>query len=175
VNTPFTRVSLDELDRKGQLTGLSTAAAKALDDTGLVEVRPVAPGQWRLLPRGYVGAVRIDDLQVQVTPKEKVRLDRLLFLLGYAHDPGFRPEDVAGIEEPELWPALAESLARLTEAALAGGILQGYRTVEESLRTIRGRIRLGDQITRRPGLTVPIEVIYDDFTADGPPRESWRL
>ena len=166
MNTLCTRVSLDELDRQGVLTGLSAAAAAALADTGLVEVRPMAPGQWRLLPRGYVGAVRIDDLQVQVTPKEKVGLDRLLFLLGYARDPGFRPEDVAGIEEPDLWPALAESLARLTEAALAGGVLQGYRTVEESLRTIRGRIRLGDQITRRPGLTVPIEVTYDDFTTD---------
>ena len=129
-------------------------------------MRPAADGQWRLLPRGYVGAVRIDDLQVQVTPKEEVGLDRLLFLLGYAHDPGFRPEDVAGIEEPDLWPALAESLARLAEAALAGGVLQGYRTLEESLRTIRGRIRLGDQITRRPGRTVPMEVTYDDFTTD---------
>ena len=135
-------VSLDELDREGVLTSLSATAAAALAGTGLVEVRPAAPGQWRLLPRGYVGAVQIDDLQVQVTPKEKVGLDRLLFLLGYARDPGFRPEDVAGIEEPDLWPALAESLARLTEAALAGGVLQGYRTVEESLRTIRGRIRL---------------------------------
>jgi 5-methylcytosine-specific restriction enzyme subunit McrC len=31
-----------------------------------------------------VGAARIGDLQVQVTPKEKVGLSRLLFLLGYS-------------------------------------------------------------------------------------------
>lgn len=123
MNTSLTHVSLDELDREGVLTGLSATAAAALAGTGLVEVRPAALGQWRLLPRGYVGAVRIDDLQVQVRPKEKVGLDRLLFLLGYAHDPGFRPGDVTGIEELDLWPALAESLARLTEAAQACGIL----------------------------------------------------
>ena len=46
------------------------------------------------------------------------------------------------------------------------GVLQGYQTVDESLRTVRGRIRIGDQITRRPGLMVPIEVTYDEFTVD---------
>ena len=145
---------------------MGTAKAAALADTGLVEVRPAPHGQWRLLPCGYVGTVRVDDLQGQVTPKEKVGLDRLLFLLGYARNPGFRPEDVTGMDEPDLWPALAESLARLAEAALAGGILQGYRTVDESLRTIRGRIRIGDQISRRPGFMVPLEVTYDEFTTD---------
>ena len=149
-------------------------SAAALARTGLVEVRPEAPGQWRLLPSGYVGAVRAGDLQVQVTPKEKVGLDRLLFLLGYARDPGFRLEDVTGIDEPDLWPALAESLARLAERALTGGVLQGYRTVEESLRTIRGRIRIGDQIARRPGLMLPIEVTYDDFTTDIPENQILR-
>jgi 5-methylcytosine-specific restriction enzyme subunit McrC len=38
--------------------------------------------------------------------------------------------------------------------------------MEESLRTVRGRIRIGDQISRRPGLLVPLEVTYDEFTTD---------
>jgi 5-methylcytosine-specific restriction enzyme subunit McrC len=166
VTVQVNSISLDELDREGRLVEVSSDLAAALSSTGLVEVRPAADGRWRLLPRGYVGAVRAGDLQVRVTPKKKVGLDRLLFMLGYAQDPGFRPEDVSGLDEPDLWPALAESIARLTEAALAGGILQGYHTVEESLRTIRGRIRLGDQISRRPGLMMPMEVTYDEFSMD---------
>jgi 5-methylcytosine-specific restriction enzyme subunit McrC len=174
MSAQLTSITLDELDRQGALLDMSSTSAVALAGTGLVEVRPAAGGQWLLLPRGYVGAVRVDDLQVQVTPKEKVGVGRLLFLLGYARDPGFRPEDVTGIDEPDLWPALAESLTRLAEAALAGGVLQGYRTVEESLRAIRGRIRIGDQIARRPGLMVPIEVSYDDFTTDIPENQILR-
>lgn len=159
-------VVIDELDREGYLLDLTRDAAAALETTGLVEVRPEFGGRWRLMSNGKVGAVRIGDLQVQVTPKEKVGLTRLLFLLGYAVNPGFRPEDVFGAADDDLWPALAESLARLAERATARGVLQGYRTVEESLRTVRGRIRIGDQISRRPGQMVPIEVTYDDFTVD---------
>lgn len=160
------RVVLDELDREGRLVRLDQALAAALAGTGLVEVRPEGGGIWRLLPCGKVGAVSVPGLQVQVNPKEKVGLARLIFLLGYARDPGFRPEDVVGDEEPELWPALAESLARLVERALGRGVLQGYRTMDDALRTVRGRIRIGDQITRRPGQMVPLEVSFDEFTVD---------
>ncbi len=160
------RVVLDELDREGRLVRLDQAFAAALAGTGLVEVRPEGGGIWRLLPCGKVGAVSVPGLQVQVNPKEKVGLAKLIFLLGYARDPGFRPEDVVGDDEPELWPALAESLARLVERALGRGVLQGYRTMEDALRTVRGRIRIGDQISRRPGQMVPLEVSYDEFTVD---------
>jgi 5-methylcytosine-specific restriction enzyme subunit McrC len=174
VSAPLTSVTLDELDHQGQLVEMDTSKAAALAGTGLVEVRPAPHGQWRLLPRGNVGAVRVDDLQVQVKPKDKVGLDRLLFLLGYARNLRFRPEDVTGTDEPDLWPALAESLARLAEAALAGGILQGYRTVDESARIIRGRIRIGDQISQRPGFMVPMEITYDEFTTDIPENRILR-
>ena len=167
-------ITLDELDRTGQEVDLSEEAAAALSATGLVEVRPALRGRWLLLPAGKVGAVRIDDLQVQVTPKERVGLTRLLFLLGYAQDPGFRPEDVAAVDQPELWPALAESLARLAERATGGGVLQGYVTVEDALRSVRGRIRIGDQIARRPGFMVPVEVTYDELTVDIPENQILR-
>ena len=167
-------ITLDELDRTGQEVDLSEEAAAALSATGLVEVRPALHSRWLLLPAGKVGAVRIDDLQVQVTPKERVGLTRLLFLLGYAQDPGFRPEDVVAVDQPELWPALAESLARLAERATGGGVLQGYVTVEDALRSVRGRIRIGDQIARRPGFMVPVEVTYDEFTVDIPENQILR-
>lgn len=160
------RVVLDELDRAGQVVRLGQTIAAALAGTGLVEVRPEGGGVWRLLPCGKVGAVSVPGLQVQVNPKEKVGLSKLIFLLGYARDPGFRPEDVTGEDEPELWPALAESLARLVERALGRGVLQGYQTVEDALQTVRGRIRIGDQIARRPGQMVPLEVSFDEFTPD---------
>lgn len=160
------RVVLDELDRVGEVVQLAETAVESLRVTGLVEVRPERDGRWRLLPCGTVGAVAVDGFQVQVTPNQKVGLSRLLFLLGYARNPGLRPEVVTASEEPDLWPALGASLARTAEAALERGVMQGYQRVDNALRVVRGRIRIGDQLTRRPGLMVPLEVSYDEFTVD---------
>lgn len=163
---PADYVTFGELSQQGRHLLLDDSCAAALAATGLVQVRPEGAGRWHLLPNGKVGAVRIDNLQVQVTPKDGVGLTRLLFLLGYAANPGFRPEDATAASEPDLWAAIAESLARFAERATGRGVLQGYRTVEEAARTVRGRIRIGDQIARRPGLSVPLEVTYDEFTTD---------
>lgn len=159
-------VSLDELDREGVVRSLSHVEAAMLAGTKLVEVRPEGGQSWRLLPAGNVGATRIGDKQVQVMPKGRVGVAHLLFLLGYARNPGFREEDVLGVRDDDLWPALAESLARQTERALSHGVLQGYRTTDDSLRTVRGRIRIGDQLSLRRGLLLPLEVTYDEFTVD---------
>ena len=134
-------IRLDELDTVGAVAQLSTDEARALVATDLVEARPESPGSWRLLPNGRVGAVRVGDVQVEVRPKEKVGLAHLLFLLGYATDQGFRPELVHGEEDDDLWPALAHSLVQSVTRALSHGVVQGYRTTDEALRTIRGRIR----------------------------------
>lgn len=159
-------VRLDELDTVGHVVALSAMESAALAATELVEVRPEGTGVWRLLPRGRVGAVRVGDLQVEVRPKDRVGLSQLLFYLGYASNPGFRADDVMGERDAELWPALAYSLVQAVDRALARGVLQGYRTTEEALRLVRGRIRFDDQIRARPGMLVPIEVTHDEFTVD---------
>ena len=45
-------------------------------------------------------------------------------------------------------------------------LLHGYREEEDALQTVRGRIRLDDQMRRRPGFLLPVEVRYDEFTDD---------
>ena len=52
------------------------------------------------------------------------------------------------------------------DRALRPGLLHGYRTVEEALPVLRGRLRAGDQLTRRFGQMPPLEVVYDDFSVD---------
>jgi 5-methylcytosine-specific restriction enzyme subunit McrC len=158
------RVVLRELDPVGETTRLSDAEAAWLAGTGLVTVRMLGGDNWQLLPCGKVGAVRAGDLDVQVRPKTDIA--QVLFLLCYASDPGFRPEDVSGAPGGDLWHVVGESLARLCERALAPGNLQGYTTVDETLTLVRGRIRIGDQLARRPGLPLPLEVRYDDYVPD---------
>jgi len=145
---------------------LSEAQSRALHASRLVSVVSAGADSAVVQPSGRVGAVRVGDLQIEVWPKEKVRLAHLIFMLGYAADPGFRPEAVDAEAYDELWPALAESLARLCERALLGGVLQGYRTVEESSIVVRGRIRVADQLRRHPGQISPTEIAYDEYMTD---------
>lgn len=170
----MTSYVLGELDREGPVLPLSQTEVSALLSTKLVEPHPTQDGRWQLIPTGKVGVVRVGELQVQVDPKDKVHLAKLLFMLGYAKDPGFRPEDVSAAADPDLWPVIAETLTRFADRATGGGVLQGYRTIDEAMRTVRGRIRIGDQLSRRPGFMVPLEVTYDEFTADIPENQILR-
>ena len=158
-------ICIGELDQ-GATEGLPDDVAAGLAASGLVRVEPRGSGFWQLIPAGLVGAVEIQDVLLEVRPKDKVGVSQLLFLLGYARNPGFRPDDVAASSALDLWSALAESLARLGERALANGVLHGYVRVDEGLRTVRGRIRITDQLSRRPGMLLPLEVSYDDHTVD---------
>ena len=58
----------------------------------------------------------------------------------------------------DLWPALAESLSPAGRTALAQGVLQGYRRVDDALPPSAGASAIGDQIARRSGLPIPLEV-----------------
>jgi 5-methylcytosine-specific restriction enzyme subunit McrC len=158
-------VVLDELSN-GIVDRLDAASAAFLNSSGLAKASPMGMGLYRIEPVGKVGSVRTSTVQLDVRPKDRLGLSRLLFLLGYAGEQGFRHDSVAAVEDRELWSALAESLAQLAERALGRGVLQGYLNVDESLRTVKGRIRISDQISRRPGMLVPLEVSYDEFTED---------
>jgi 5-methylcytosine-specific restriction enzyme subunit McrC len=166
-------IVLDELSG-GTVEKLDAESAAFLNSSGLAKATPMGMGLFRIEPVGMVGSVRTPRVQLDVRPKDRLGLGRLLFLLSYAGDQGFRDDTVAADEDAELWSALAASLVQLAERALQRGVLQGYVTVDESLRTVKGRIRISDQISRRPGMLVPLEVSYDEFTEDIPENRILR-
>lgn len=145
---------------------LSPETGAALASCGLVTAVPsVVPGWWLIGPDGKVGVARVAGIELWVTPK--LDIQRLFFLLGYALDgKGWRDEDLELAEAPDLFSALAEAFARQADRALQQGLIQGYRVVEEALPVLRGRLREGEQMRRRFGLAVPIEVRYDDYSID---------
>lgn len=145
---------------------LSNAEAEAIDSAELAVVTR-APGSeaWLIAAGTKIGVVRVGQLQITIQPK--IRIDRLVFLMGYATKPKFwRNHSVLLDVESDLPEALAHAFARLASKAVEQGLLQGYKTVDESLPVLRGRIRVRDQISRRYGAGLPLEVTYDDFTVD---------
>ncbi len=138
------------------MTDLGLAVVTRTFDDGLFDV---AAGR-------KIGAVNIGERQLVIRPKI-TDLNRLLFLLGYAQNPQIWRDDAVQLEAADdLLPAVAEPFARLAGRAVEQGLLQGYRTITDTLPVLRGRILAGEQMNRLYGLAVPIAVEYDDFTVD---------
>ncbi|OIV37881.1 restriction endonuclease [Mangrovactinospora gilvigrisea] len=150
------------------LVPLDPDTGRRLIDSRAVDARPVPgdPVLWEVRALDRVGVARFGDIELRIAPKLPIR--RLFFLLSFRLDPaGWR--DGAAVEvdaAAELLPAMAQLFERQAERALRQGLLQGYRRTEDSLPVLRGRLREHDQLRLRPGVPVPLEVGYDEFTAD---------
>ena len=132
-----------------------------------VDVSPTAdPDRAYLLkPSSYVGAVNVGDLSVIVRPK--ISVDRVMFLITYAMDPKhWREESIELAPDDDMLEAVALAFVHRTQRTVRRGLLRGYRREEDALNTVRGQIRFADQIGRRYGLPLPIEVAYDEYTED---------
>jgi len=146
---------------------LSTAEVAALQRLAGATVVPSMsqPGSFDVSPGSTVGVLTVDERRIVLEPK--VPIDRVLFLLSYALDP-VRWQDLMTTygTAPDLPEAMAAALASAVRDALRPGLLQGYRHVEETAQTVRGRIRFSEQLRRHHGRSFPVEIGYDDFTAD---------
>lgn len=140
-------------------------AVATIVKAGWISVSPVTPpNRWLLTPGAKVGVLSGDGWELHVGPR--LAIPRLLFLLAYSVDAGWGSRPAHFGEENDLMDAVASGFAALTDEALRAGLIRGYVRVDEAERTIRGRIRFGDQIARSAGLPLPVEVTYDDFTAN---------
>ena len=145
---------------------LPAGLAAEVKQSSLVDVRLIAaPDRWELVSDSSVGVVVGSDWELRVEPK--IEIPQLLFLVAYAHSQDGWRDLMAGFgRESQLLDAVASGFAVHCERAIESGLLRGYVHYEESRPDLRGRIRFADQIARNPGLPLPLEVSYDDFTAD---------
>ena len=130
-------------------------------------VQPVTgrEGAYQVRPGSTVGAIEVGDLSVLIGPK--IGIPQLLSLACYAMSK-FKPQrqQFDYPREYAMPDVLALALASAARRAFSRGLLHGYVVEEEALQTIRGRIRFAEQIRRRFGIAVPVEVRYDGFTED---------
>ena len=144
---------------------LSIAERDALSN--IVTITPVA-GQadtYYLTPGSTVGALELGDLSVSIRPK--LDISRVLFLASYAMG-AFELQDrrFPFTDAETLVEALVPAFVSAARQAFGRGLLHGYRTQEESLYTVRGRIVVSEQVRRRFDIPLPVETRYDEFTDD---------
>ena len=163
------KLDLREYEQSSPYTLSATERDALRDAVRTLTIEPVAGEHttYHITPSSWVGAIEIGDLSVHIRPK--IGIPQLLSLACYAMGV-YRSQDkrMFDFQEEAETPAdtLALALAAAARRAFARGLLHGYRTEEEALYAVRGRIRFDEQIRRRFGIAMPLEVRYDEFTDD---------
>ena len=125
---------------------------------------------YELTAGSRIGNVVVGDLSIRIQPK--IRIDRVLFLLSYALNPAQWMSDPFDFQvDDSLIESVIPGFVSHLRQAFRPGVLQGYRTEEDALTTVRGRIRFEDQARKRYGIAPPIEVRFDEFTEDVPENQ----
>ena len=161
------RIDLREYEESEphRLSGAERDALKEVLPSVAIQPATGKDGEYRLTPGSTVGAVEAGELSVLIEPK--IGIPKLLSLACYAQSK-FKPRgELFDFRREDALPdVLARALSAAARRAFSRGLLHGYRTEEEALYTVRGRIRFAEQIRRRFGVPVPVEVRYDEFTDD---------
>ncbi|MFH1465055.1 MAG: restriction endonuclease [Pseudomonadota bacterium] len=155
--------------------GLTAVHATALARSKALDVTPSlsTPGAWDLKAHQHVGIVQCGDIEVRIRPK--VGVSRLLWLAALAEvDEGWSDREADLDKAEELVTAMAAAFLFQAERALRDGVMHGYLHREEALFVLRGRLRVAEQVGRRFGFPLPVEVAWDDFTADVPENRLLR-
>jgi 5-methylcytosine-specific restriction enzyme subunit McrC len=131
---------------------------------------PGETGTYDITPGSTVGVANLAGIEVRIRPKIDVK--RLMFILSYAMDPQKWSEDLANYaEDIDVFEAILPAFVAHLRRATRRGLLYGYQVVDEALSTVRGRIRINDQIRRHYDFSLPVEVRYDQFSMQIPENQ----
>ena len=160
-------LELKEYESHSENVPLDKDQLRALADAPIeVTPSPDADGAYRLKTSSYIGALNIGDLAVVIRPQDSHRPGNVSDRLRDGPE-GLAQARISSWRKPrDVLEAIALAFAHRTRQAIQRGLLQGYRREEDALHTVRGRVRFGDQISRRFGIPLPIEVAFDEFTED---------
>ncbi len=151
---------------KGEtLVALSLAQATELASLGFCRVTPSSvAGVWRVTDVTRVGVAVLSGVTLHVVPKTPLaNIVYMASLAGMQIDPDALIDHGADRSLPG---ALAHAFAQSVEMATHRGLAKGYRTVSESAAVVRGRWDIARQLAVRPGIPLPIEIDYDEFSED---------
>lgn len=149
---------------------ISATAARWLTEKKIATVQPSAvPGHYDIFTRNVCGLVSAHGIQFEIAPK--LPADRLVSLLIYART-GLTWESSPTHQDIDdaVDLLLVYFSSTLTET-LRFGLLRGYKTVNKQSRFYRGRLRVKEQMSRHQMRIQPLEVRYQNFTADIPENQ----
>lgn len=163
-------LTLDQQQRE-RLAELATAWKEA----NRLPQAPIAFGGIKgdvLATRQYVGVIEADGVCIEIYPKldkgAQGQRTNLLWMLEVSGYENLVETGTGGLEEsfsnfPDLFALL---MARRLREELARGVPRSYERVEDDLKTVRGRLLLGQQATRNFNRWDRLACAFDEFTPD---------
>lgn len=158
---------VEDVAEKGEsFVALTSSQAARLQELSFCRISPTPDsGIWRITDMTRVGVVAIDDVRLIVRPKTPLR--SLIFMASYSGVQAAVDDASFALDaDQDLPAALAAALIRAVGEATGRGLLKGYVSTEETGTVIRGRWDIARQLKARPGIPVPVELAYDDYTED---------
>ncbi len=171
----------------------AAAAWKATHRLNALPLEFGGPRGERLSARQYVGVVEAGGASIEIYPKLDAALiaadavpagagpgvlRNLLWLLEVIQDESPKETDTAGLAQSEtpFLEMFALLLARRLRGELGsgGGPIRRYEAREGMLHAVRGRVSLGEQITRHWNRMDTISCAWDEFTPNTPLNQVLR-
>lgn len=155
------------IKEKGEsIVDLTLPEAMELQDLRFCRVTPTAvEGRWRITDVGKVGVAVVAGRPLHIVPKTP--LENIVYLASLGgHQLHVDRAQVAYGADAGIPLALARAFLAATEEAARRGLVKGYRSVQESAAVVRGRWDVSRQLASRPGIALPLEIEFDDFTED---------
>ncbi|WP_375444052.1 McrC family protein [uncultured Fibrella sp.] len=124
-------------------------------------------GRERIMWRNYVGLLAFTNgLSLEVRPQA----GHLPTLLRYLPELAFRHLDTGlfGAQQLPIWELFINAFLRETAQALRHGLARDYVTHDDTLPTLRGKLRVTDQLRQPYPRPDRLAVSYDEHTPDIP-------
>lgn len=164
MNQP-TLIHLKEWERREvELAAPEVESLQGIAHSAGLTIDLATKGRLGITASSIVGAISLPGLDLVIEPK--LRTDRILFLLAYGRGLRLRDERAALRKKEGIVEAFAALFLASVERVVRRSLLQGYLTKDEAVAGLRGRLRFAEQIRRRHGLPIPLEVTYDDYSGD---------
>lgn len=143
---------------------LTLVEAMELQEMRFCRVSPTAAaGQWRISDVARVGTAIIGDMILHIVPKTP--LQNLVYMASMGHKHVTLGADTIDHDSERALPAaLARAFVLELQRVTRRGLVKGYHEVQESAAVMRGRWDVSRQLSVRPGMPLPLEIDYDDFT-----------
>lgn len=159
-----------------ELTAADRELAEVLrsSDGGRLLVDERHDGVW-VSAKSWVGVVRFSGFEVRVVPKLAGGNLGVVRMLDYASGINALRRYEAARDLEAVGDNLVELIAWLFADAcgrlVRDGLLSDYVSREDSLHTLRGSLRVLDQVRHKFGRVDPLEVAYDEFESDIPENQ----
>ncbi|MFV8228681.1 McrC family protein [Mycolicibacterium fortuitum] len=140
-----------------------------------LDVRWLADGQVEIKSTSWVGVVQFSALAIRIVPKLVGGSLRVLRMVEYANGISLLshlpPDQRLPADGTDLFQSIVMALVQETRELIRDGLIRDYRSTDDSLLVLRGRVRMRDQFLRRYGSMHRLECQFDEYDSDIPENQ----